>query len=529
MTHQEIFSLAWPDAESYGNPGSFANFTKFVSSYAVYTGTGNYKYLPSPLALLYSFMSRSCGIKFEQHRRRPGIITYQSVLDALQTSPDSLTIITLEDLTQRTKSRVMEEFSSVNRAWDMLLTLDQQHFVRTYHDIDNNSFVIITSGVNYNFFALLATIFPAIFKLKFNTTDEKVLKFKELLSQLAACYFAHDIKSFANYIISFTEKYIMKDFQKEMMEKSFQDLKHLLLKDTRENIERVLKEHKEGYLSALEQLQKRQDLVKEYEDKLLLYDAGEDAYQGKLHRFIQFLNGSSNLLAYRMDGSRHIFTIIADAWGSKETLKHLLKANSNNSIRNSKYANVFESIFIKEEAKLLLYGEIQLSKRNTMLSNSISCTAGLKEERMNIASADLGLPNPHIYFAGCLGNNQSEVVKALHREDYPYMFLQMVNTVGNINFADTGIMQSFFSGLTAPRHYNKKCILFNNEEYSLEEYYNILKGVQHEVLQNDTAVEATTYQTVGTITTGGPVNFRTETLTNDPITWANATVHRTNT
>jgi hypothetical protein len=446
-------------------------------------------------------------------------------MDSLNSSPNELIIMTLEELTVRTRHRIMTEFPSVNRAWDMLLTLDQQHLVRTYHNSDINSFVVLTSGVNYNFLALLATIFPVIFRDKLL----EHLNFKELLSQLAACYFAHDIKHFAEHIIKFAKENIMVGFEKEMLEKSFQDLRQLMIGETKEQIEKSLKEVKDTYQDQIERLQIQHDLIKQYEDRLILYNAGMTQNEDKFQRFVKFLIGSSKLLTYKMVNGQHVFSVIAEAWGSKDTLKHLLNANSNNGIRNSKYANVFESIFIKEEAKMMLYGDIYLDKRNLTNTHNITCHGGLKEGRMNVRTVDFGLPNPHIHLAGCLGNNKLEIIKALHREDYPYMFLQMVNTVGNINFADTGIMQSFFNGLTSINYMNKKCILFNDEKYTLEEYYNILKGAQHEVLQNDTGVAATNYQTITTGTVGGPITFHQTTAANNTPLWVDTAVHRTDT
>ena len=102
---------------------------------------------------------------------------------------------------------------------------------------------------------------------------------------------------------------------------------------------------------------------------------------------------------------------------------------------NHSYHDVLKSIFV--DLKATMYFKYQFNVYVDRVE---------VQTRLNIAGA--GLYNPHLWHAGCMGDNKLHANTALLNKNIIGCLYQLISCVGNINFYDSVIMRDFFDNLS---------------------------------------------------------------------------------
>ena len=114
-------------------------------------------------------------------------------------------------------------------------------------------------------------------------------------------------------------------------------------------------------------------------------------------------------------------------------------------------------VFIKQKMQLLLQSIISVD----FINNTYGRTTSPLYQRTTIY-------NPHLYHYNCFGANASPLVKAITAKQLDTVCAMAINTVANVNFYDSPVVQAFERDIVNSLNYNSGSdILLKNPETNM--------------------------------------------------------------
>ena len=86
---------------------------------------------------------------------------------------------------------------------------------------------------------------------------------------------------------------------------------------------------------------------------------------------------------------------------------------------------------------------IDLSENNILVDGLRITSTSSREIAISTAKCMNGIPNPHLAFFNCWGQNGPELVKLLNKSKYEEFFIALIATAGNLNLSDVTVVERF--------------------------------------------------------------------------------------
>ena len=86
---------------------------------------------------------------------------------------------------------------------------------------------------------------------------------------------------------------------------------------------------------------------------------------------------------------------------------------------------------------------INLAENSVLIDGFRMTYSSAREITISAAKCMNGIPNPHLGFFNCWGQNGPELIKLLNKSKYEEFFLALIATAGNLNLSDVTVVDKF--------------------------------------------------------------------------------------
>lgn len=237
----------------------------------------------------------------------------------------------------------------------------------------------------------------------------------------------------------------------------------------REKLSNEMSEAKETLAKNLKEADSLIKTIRENEHTLFLLE-NTPTYSPEIDQLVNLFQSSEELTLNQIQNAilRFTVTVPLDFYDTEQFKIAYFEPNSFVHAKGRNLAELLFAVFVQNR--------FQINTTASFSYNLIEQT--ISTELKRVYSEDYlqyAIPQPHHYYAACIGDNERIIKKMLGAGHVCGAILQCVDSVKNLRFTDTPVAKKFVLSL-GDNWNTARCILDGEKHLTCREAYDILKG-----------------------------------------------------